>query len=295
MIHPIYRRFFEVLEHGGNGELERSYLRPNEAFFGSYVAFMTQGEQRWEEFSSDFAERWCGSPEEVRAFRSRLEGHDAEALVAQGMREAERVIGPEAAEVDVYLCVGLEYSNAFMVSVDGEPAVGVGLEAYGKTFATTYVVFDDLLHVVPHELCHAVRAREDHSPLRRFFEAEDTAKAFDGVPVRELAVEEGLAVATGFAAVPGIPPARALFYAPEDYRWFQENEERLLREFEAELDLPLAGERYARYFGSGIEGDDRPPRSGYYLGHKLVRRYLDKHPRVTLDEAISMPADAFLG
>ena len=210
------------------------------------------------------------------------------------MREAERVIGTEAAEVDVYLCVGLEYSNAFMVSVDGEPAVGVGLEAYGRTFGTTPVAFDDLLHVVPHELCHAVRARQGHSPLRRFFEAADPARAFDGVPVRELAVEEGLAMATGLAA-PGIPRARALFYAPEDYRWFRENGGRLLREFDADLDRPLASERCARYFGFGIEGDDRPPRSGYYLGHELVRRYLEEHPRVTLDEAISMPADAFFG
>lgn len=41
MIHPIYRRFFEALRHGDRGELARSYLRPNEAFFRPYVAFMT--------------------------------------------------------------------------------------------------------------------------------------------------------------------------------------------------------------------------------------------------------------
>ena len=111
--------------------------------------------------------------------------------------------------------------------------------------------------------------------------------------MRELAVEEGLAMAAGLAAAPGVTDERALLYTPEDYRWCQENEQRLLEEFEAELDRPLGGERYERYFGVGIEGDDRPARTGYYLGHKLVGRYLAKHPRLTVAEAVHMPAGAF--
>ena len=249
----------------------------------------------WEEFVREFGERWGRSPEDLRLLAERVAGQDVEALAGRGASEAARVLGPEAAETDLYLCVGLEMSNAFMVMVGGEPAIGIGLEAYGRTFGTSHVEFEDLLHVIAHELCHAVRVREDLSPLRRFFETEDASLGFEGVPVRELAVEEGLAVASSLAAVPDVPPHRALFYAPEDLRWCEENRERLLTEFEAELEKPLAGERYTRYFGAGLEGDDRPPRTGYFLGHALVRRYLDRNPTLDLAEAVRLPAEQLLG
>ena len=294
MIRPIYRSFFEAAPAGADA-LAREYLLPNEEFFRPYVAFMTQGRMVWEEFVRGFGERWGRSPEDSRLLAERTAGQDVEALAGRGTREATRVLGPEAAEADLYLCVGLEMSNAFMVVVGGEPAIGIGLEAYGRTFGTSHVAFEDLLHVVTHELCHAVRVREGLSPLKRFFEAEDAARAFEGVPVCELAVEEGLAVAASLAAVPGVPPHRVLFYAPEDFRWCEENAEGLLAEFEAELEEPLAGERYERYFGSGLEGDDRPPRTGYFLGHALVRRHLDRNPALGLAEAVRLPAEQLLG
>ncbi len=293
MIHLIYRSFFGVAPAGADA-LAREYLQPNEAFFRPYVAFMTQGGMGWEDFVREFGKRWGRSPEDLRLLSGRMAGQDVEALAGRGAREAVRVLGPEAAEADLYLCVGLEMSNAFMVVVGGQPAVGIDLEAYGRTFGTSHVAFEDLLHVIAHELCHAVRVREGLSPLKRFFEAEDASRAFEGVPVRELAFEEGLAVAASLAALPGVPPHRALFYAPEDYGWCEEHAEGLLAEFEAELEEPLAGERYKRYFGSGLEDDDRPPRTGYFLGHALVRRHLDRNPALGLAEAVRLPAEQFL-
>lgn len=243
MIRPVYRSFFAVASMGEDA-LAQEYLLPNRAFFRPYVAFMTQGEMGWEDFVREFSGRWARSPEDVRMLSERITGHDVEALATQAVSSAVGVLGPDVARAEVHLCVGFEMSNAFMVVVEGEPAVGVGLEAYGRTFGTTRVEFEDLLHVIPHELCHATRTREGHSPLRRFFEAEEPARAFEDVPMRELAVEEGLAVVTGLATAPEVPPHRALFYAPEDYEWCEENREHLLDEFEAELDEPLAGEGY---------------------------------------------------
>ena len=130
MIHPVYPNLFESTR-GEEGEdaLEREYLRPNEAFFRSYVAFMTQGKMSWDSFVSDFGKRWGSSPEEVRSILGRIAEHYVEALARRGVSEARRVLSPEAAEVHLYLCVGLEWSNAFMVVVKGEPAVAIGLEA----------------------------------------------------------------------------------------------------------------------------------------------------------------------
>jgi hypothetical protein len=294
MIRPIYRQFFEALEEGGEYSLARRYLRPNEAFFRPYVAFMSQGGMGWERFVEDFDERWVGSPEDVRLLSERVAGHDLEALARSGYRSAIGLLRPSH-EPAAYLCVGLEMSNAFMVVVEGEPAVGIGLEAYGRTFGAVHVSLEDLTHVLPHELCHAVRARETDSPLGRFFESDDPATAFDEEPFFELVAEEGLAGLTGHAAAPRLPLGRVLFYAPDDLRWCQENEDRLLEEFADQRDLPLGGERYERYFGSGLEGDDRPPRTGYYLGYRLVRRYLEENPRVSLAEAVRMSAEQLLG
>jgi hypothetical protein len=91
-----------------------------------------------------------------------------ETLAQPGYRQAVQLLRPRT-EIDLYVCVGLELSNAFMVTVEDQPAVGVALEAYGRPFGTIFVGFD-LLHVIPHELCHAVRASDTNSPLRRFFQ-----------------------------------------------------------------------------------------------------------------------------
>lgn len=61
-------------------------------------------------------------PDDVHNLSERIAGRDVEGLAGRGAREAARTLGEEA---DVYLCVGLEMSNAFMVVVEGEPAVGV--------------------------------------------------------------------------------------------------------------------------------------------------------------------------
>ncbi len=89
-----------------------------------------------------------------------------------------------------------------------------------------------------------------------------------------------------------MPPHRAPFCAPEDHGWCEGNAEGLLVEVEAELEEPLVDERYERYFGSGL-GNDRPPRTGYFLSHALVRRHLERNPG--LAEAVRLPAEQLLG
>ncbi len=163
------------------------------------------------------------------------------------------------------------------------------MEAYGHTFGTAYVDFEDILHVLPHELCHAVRARETSSLLRRLFR-RDPLTAFDGEPMHELVVEEGSAVSVGCAATSDVPLVRLLFYDPEDLRWCEENEARLFEEFAAQREPSLGGKRYQRYFGFREEGQDIPTRTGYYLGYKLVQQFLEKNPCISLSEAVRMPA-----
>ena len=290
MIRPIYEEFLDVLQsRNKNGELTQRYLQPHSAFFRPYLAFMSQGNMEWEEFTNRFEQHWSASSGHSARLKERLSGQDVERLIRSGYERASRLLGP-LQDVDAYVCVGLEMSNAFMVEVAGKPSVGIALEAYGRTFGTAYVDFEDILHVLPHELCHAVRAQETGSLLRRFFR-EDPVTAFDGEPMHELVVEEGLAVSVGRAAAPDVSLARVLFYDPEDLRWCEENEARLFEEFASQRESSLGGKRYQRYFGFGEEGQDLPTRTGYYLGYKLVQRFLKKNPRISLSEAVRMPAE----
>lgn len=303
MIRPIHRAFFEVLARGGTRkELLDDYLSPNRGFFSAYLAFQTQGEMDWASFIEEFHGLWHGStegasptqlPEATQRLLDRMEERTVEALTQRGYRRAVELLRPET-EIDLYVCVGIELSNAFMVMIEGESAVGVALEAYGRRFGTTFVRFDDLLHVIPHELCHAVRANETDSPLVRFFRNEDPTSAMEQVSLHEMIVEEGLACWTGAAATPEVPLRQTLFYSPEDFRWCEENVNLLWEEFQAHKDLPLGNERFTRWFGIGPENGGLPPRAGYYLGYRIVERHFLESPETDIAEAARQPAEAFL-
>ena len=277
------------------------YLVPNGDFFRPYLAFQTQGEMGWEDFTEEFENLWCGPAtpartpglsEAAKTMLGAVERHPVDALTRLGYRRAVDLLRPEA-EVDLYVCVGLGLSNAFMVMIGDRPAVGVALEAYGRRFGTTFVGFEDLLHVIPHEMCHAVRADETVSPLRRFFRSEDPREAMQRVTLHEMLVEEGLACWAG-AAAPGVELRQTLFYSPEDFRWCGENVDRLWDEFRAHGDLPLGNEGFTRWFGTGPENGDLPPRAGYYLGYRLVERHLREDPEADITQAARQPAEAFV-
>lgn len=292
-----------MLSRGGTRkELLDGYLRPNRDFFRAYLAFQTQGELDWDGFMDRFHGLWHGSTEEASPVQltqaaqhllGLVEERQVETLTQRGYRRAVGLLKPTA-EIDLYVCVGLGLSNAFMVMIEDEPAVGVALEAYGRRFGTVFVGFEDLLHVIPHELSHAVRARETDSPLGRFFRSEAPTNAMEHVSLHEMVVEEGLACWTGAAAAPELPLEQILFYSPEDFRWCQENVDLLWEEFQTHKDLPLGNEGFTRWFGIGPDNSDLPPRAGYYLGYRIVEHYFLESPETDIAEAARQPAEAFL-
>jgi len=170
------------------------------------------------------------------------------------------------------------------------------LEAYGWTFGATHVGFEDLPHMLAHELCHAVRAQEADTALTRAYRAEgyDQARAFAHLPLYELLVEEGLAESTGRAGSPDLPLERILLYDPDDLRWCVAHEADLWDELRGVWDRPLGRDLFRRYFTVSTENTGFPPRTGYYLGFTLVQRYLSAHPAVSLAQAVRMPADTFI-
>ncbi len=94
--------------------------------------------------------------------------------------------------------------------------------------------------------------------------------------VRELLVNEGLAVEASRKLAPGFEPWDYLGYARRQYRRLRQLEAFLTRAIGEELDSRGLGYRL-RYLAGGVAAAQRivagkviPERSGYYLGHRMV-------------------------
>lgn len=252
------------------------------------------GAMDWEQCLREYRRRWWDTPDAVQPLISRLSSDtDPDAFAQQGYRATVHLLQADD-EIPVYLFIGLAKSDSFMILVKNQPTVGLALEAYGWQFGATYVGFDDLSHIVAHELCHAVRAHQADTAIARFYGSDgDITPALDRIPIYELLIDEGLAVAIGHAVSPVLPLERILLYSPENMRWCVEHEADLWTELNSDLHRPV-GERYRRYFRGGSNREGLPPRVGYFLGYRLVQRYLGEHPSTSLDEAVRMPAIAFV-
>jgi len=298
VIRPIYGDFLAPFQsHGVWDDLVRGYLRPNQTFLHAYVAFLSAGDMDWDRCLHDYHRQWWANPEAVRRLLTRLDGVDVDGLAQRGYDTATRLLEMRR-DIPVYLFVGLTMSDSFQVMVADQPAVGMALEAYGWTFGATHVGFEDLPHMLAHELCHAVRAQEADTALTHAYRAEgyDQARAFAHLPLYELLVEKGLTESTGRAASPDLPLERILLYLydPDDLRWCVAHEADLWDELRGVWDRPLGRDLFRRYFTLSTENTGLPPRTGYYLGFTLVQRYLSAHPAVSLAQAVRMPADAFI-
>jgi Predicted Zn-dependent protease (DUF2268) len=284
-------------QHRGTwDDLVHQYLLPNQAFLQSYTAFMSLGTMDWDQCLQEYWRQWWATLDAVQRLLTRMDGIDVEALAQQGYGATARLLKPTQ-DIPVYLFVGLAMSDSFQVMVEGQPTVGLAMEAYGWQFGAAYVGFEDVPHMLAHELCHAVRAQEADTAVTRFYRTEggDIARALDHIPLYELVVDEGLSESTGRAVSPDLPLERILLYAPDDLRWCMEHEADLCDELARDWDRPVGHERFRRYFTGGTRNGGLPPRTGYFLGYRLVQRYLGEHPTVSLAQAVRMPAEAFIG
>lgn len=188
--------------------------------------------------------------------------------------------------VDLYLMVGVGGANAGELVVNGRGMAFICLEHFtGRPNADTYGLGLDpkLLPIwIAHELAHVVRytAPASQSELRRVI--EDSGGTYDywecgsRVTLRELLVNEGLAVAAAREIAPGFEPWDYLGYSRRQYRRLRELDAFLRHVVEPELDRSGLGFRL-RYLTGGVPAAARlvagkviPERGGYYLGHRMV-------------------------
>lgn len=217
--------------------------------------------------------------------RTMLERTDVVSLARAA--EEQCAIALEAdVDIDVVLMVGVGAANAGELVVDGRGVAFVCLEHFTSVAnsETQGLGLDpELLPLwLAHEIAHVVRytSPTSRSELRQiigdaggYYSYWETGRR---ASLRELLVNEGLAVQVAQAISPGHAAWEYYGYARRQYARVRELEPILARAVSEDLDRAGLGLRL-RYLSGGMSDEARtvdryvlPERSGYYLGVRMV-------------------------
>lgn len=217
---------------------------------------------------------------------------DVMALAARTEAEVRALLAPDA-DFDVVLMVGVGAANAGELVVDGRGVAFACLEHF------TGVVNPDVQSLgldaellplwIAHELAHVVRytspsSRSAMRPLVQqaggYYSYWETGRH---ATLRELLVNEGLAVHLSRAVSPGHAAWEYFGYGRRHYARTRELEPVLRRAVAPDMDRAALGLRL-RYLSGGMSDEARtverqllPERSGYYLGARLVEPAIAAH------------------
>ena len=213
-----------------------------------------------------------------------LEQRDIEGAVEEAMARAREVLRMDR-PADVYLMVGMGAANAGELVVNGRGAAFICLEHFtGKVNPESHGLglSPRLIPLwVGHELAHAVRytspeSRSDIARLvgeRGYYDFWDVGSR---ATLRELLVNEGLAVHAAQAVAPGLDPADYFGYPRRQYTRLRELDAFLRRAVRHEADRTGLGYRL-RYLSGGMSPSARivggrviPERAGYYVGWRMT-------------------------
>jgi hypothetical protein len=210
---------------------------------------------------------------------------DLERAAAEGLDRAAAALGLDQ-DVDVVLMVGVGAANACELVVEGRGAVVVCVEHFtGSANPETFGLGlpPTLLPMwIAHELAHLVRycSPGSRAALRRFVaEAGGRYDCWDlasRASLRELLVNEGLAVHAARAAAPGLADEAYFGFTRSLFRRLRELEAFLVAAAEPDLDRHGLGLRL-RWLTGGmapaarlVHGRVLPERAGYYLGARMT-------------------------
>lgn len=220
-----------------------------------------------------------------RDLHALLDHADIMALAEDAVARCEDVLETDR-PFDVYLMVGVGGANAGELVVGGRGIAFVCLEHFtGRPNPETFGLglTPKLLPLwIAHELAHTVRytSPASRSEMARLIAATrgsyDCWEIGSRTTMRELLVNEGLAVTAARAVAPGFEPWDYLGYGRRQYRRLRELDAFLRRVMAQELDRTGLGYRL-RYLSGGtspasrlINGKVIPERAGYYMGLRMV-------------------------
>jgi hypothetical protein len=293
--------FFAVLESADREAAYRQYRESHRPILDAY----------WRNYVLDpdtpHADSIVSSA--LRADRSDLYGlaatTDLVQLSEEAIARAGEVMGIDR-PTDTYLMVGLGGANAGELVVGGRGVAFICLEHFtGRVNPETYGMGlpPDLIPVwIAHELAHTVRytSPASASDMRRLVSENggnyDYWATGSRATLRELLVNEGLAVHAAQAVAPGFDAADYFGYPRRQYHRLREMESFLRRVAEPDLDRAGLGLRL-RYLSGGMSPSARliggrviPERAGYYLGYRMTEALVAERG---LAEALRAPAHDF--
>ncbi|MFQ6044727.1 MAG: DUF2268 domain-containing putative Zn-dependent protease [Gemmatimonadales bacterium] len=187
---------------------------------------------------------------------------------------------------DVCLMVGVGGANAGELVVAGRGIAFICLEHFtGRPNPDTLGLGlrPDLMPLwIAHEVAHTVRYTSPQSQSELATIVQEMDGYYDywdsgsRASLRELLVNEGLAVAAARSVAPGFELWDYLGYSRRQYRRMRQLEAFLMSYVAEELDQTALGYRL-RYLSGGVPAAQRlvggkviPERSGYYLGLRMV-------------------------
>lgn len=211
-------------------------------------------------------------------------------------------------DIDVILMVGVGGANAGELVVAGRGMAFVCLEHFtGVANAETQGLGLDP-ELIPlwlaHEMAHAVRytSPTSHSEMRALVDEADGYYSYwetgRQASVRELLVNEGLAVSVARQVSPGHAAWEYYGYGRRQYARVRELESHISRAIAQELDHHALGLRL-RYLMGGTGDEARtidrvviPERAGYYIGARMVEPAVEQRGAAW---AVRANADELLG
>jgi Predicted Zn-dependent protease (DUF2268) len=245
----------------------------------------------------------------LKADRTDLHGlaasTDLVQLAEEAVATAEKVLQLDR-PTDLYLMVGLGGANAGELVVGGRGVAFICLEHFtGRINPETYGMglAPELIPLwIGHELAHTVRYTSPRSvsDMRRL--VADHGGYYDywstgsRATLRELLVNEGLAVHAAQAIATGFDAADYFGYARRQYHRLREMEAFLRRAVEPDLEQSGLGLRL-RYLSGGMSPSARlvggrvlPERAGYYLGYRMTEALVLERG---IEEAVRASAQEF--
>lgn len=224
--------------------------------------------------------------------RTMLERVDVVALARGAESRCNELLNLDV-DIDVVLMVGVGGANAGELVVGGRGIAFVCLEHFTSvTNPETHGLGLDP-ELIPmwlaHEITHAVRYTSPSSRSEMRGAIEEASGYYSywetgrHMPLRELVINEGLAVQVSRAVSPGHALWEYYGYARREYARIREMETILGPILSEDLDRAGLGLRL-RYLSGGISDEARtvdryilPERAGYFLGAKIVEPAIAAH------------------
>jgi len=274
--------FFSVLDSTDRAAAYDRYFdahrRLLEAYWNNYVVDPDGPHFRDVVNATVYAER--------RDLRAMLERTDVVALARNAEQRCDALLRADV-DVDVVLMIGVGAANAGELVIGGRGVAFVCLEHFTgvPNEETDGLGLDpELIPLwLAHEYAHAIRytSPTSRSALHEFVANADGEYSYwetgRHVVLRELLMNEGLAVQTSRAISPGHAAWDYFGYERRQYARIRELEPIIARAVASDLDSSALGLRL-RYLSGGMSEEARtvdgryllPERSGYFLGARVV-------------------------